>query len=60
MKFVFKVKTEPVCVAAVVIACYVAVAVIQVFGGGVDPWAFWFPTALATINLIVTIKFLIK
>jgi hypothetical protein len=60
MKFVFEEKTEPVCVAAVAIACYVAVAVIQLYGGGVDPSASWFLTALATINLIVTIKCLIK
>jgi hypothetical protein len=60
MKFIFEVKTEPVCVAAVAIACYVAVAVIQVYGGGVDSSASCLPTALATVNLIVTIKYLIK
>jgi hypothetical protein len=47
-------------VAAVAIACYVAVAVIQVYGGGVDSSASWLPIALATVNLIFTIKFLIK
>ena len=46
--------------AAVAIACYVAVAVIQVYGGGVDSSASWLPIALATVNLIFTIKFLIK
>ncbi|KAL3808781.1 hypothetical protein ACHAXA_011404 [Cyclostephanos tholiformis] len=60
MKFTFEVKTEPVCVAAVAITCYVAVAVIQVCGGGIDPAVSWFPTALATLNLIITIKFLIN
>ncbi|KAL3816142.1 hypothetical protein ACHAXA_001629 [Cyclostephanos tholiformis] len=60
MKFTFEVKTEPVCVAAVAITCYIAVAVIQVCGGGIDPAVSWFPTALATLNLIITIKFLIN
>ncbi len=60
MKFVFEVKTEPVCVAAVAIACYIAVAVIQVYGGGLDPHSNWFPTILATINLIISIKYIIK
>jgi hypothetical protein len=60
MKFVFEVKTEPVCVAAGGIACYIAVAVIQVYGRGLDPHSNWFPTILATIILIISIKYIIK
>jgi hypothetical protein len=64
MKFAFKIKTKPLCVTAVLGACYIAIIVIEatniLYGGGRDPYSNWYPVTLATFILFISISYIAK